>query len=254
MPEICSPLIHATDIDDSDHASLLGDPDFPKRLEPAEHGEFVVRLQELLRQYSRLGLSKDHDRSTAISGLQQRLMRVMNLQGGYGTFDSSVNPGLLRRSLLWHRSLEVSSLATITYPKHYEVPSWSWMSCSGPIDYFPLTFYGFDWQDLNLTWSDTKVADGKTRLGATVQNLDLTAANPFEADIIFDIPAKVDEQKIMAVVLGVEKGEAAPEDKTHYILVVTSKEAWGHSLYGRVGAGHVPGRCLVGQPDDCLLI
>ena len=178
----------------------------------------------------------------------------MNLQGEYGTFDSSDNPGLLRRSLLWHRSLDVKSLSTISYPRHYEVPSWSWMSCSGPIDYFPLTFYGFDWQRLEVTWSDTKVADEKTRLGASVQQLDLTVVNPFEADIIFDIPAKVDEKKMMAVVLGVEKGDAALGDKKHYVLVVSSKQAWGHALYERIGAGHVPGRCLVGEPEDCLLI
>ncbi|KAF2828919.1 hypothetical protein CC86DRAFT_347492 [Ophiobolus disseminans] len=238
----------------NDHASLLGDPDFPKRLEPAEHGEFVIRLQELLKQYSRLGLSRDYDRSTAIASLQQRLIRVMNLQGEYGTFHSDENPGLLRRSLLWHRSLDVVSMSMITYPKDQDVPSWSWMSCSGPIDYFPLTFYGFDWQPLKSTWSDTRGTGEKTRLSATVQRLDLSAANPFEADVIFDIPTKVDETRVMAVVLGVEKGDTTLRDKKHYILVVISKEAWGHALYARVGAGYVPGRCLVGLPENCSLI
>lgn len=247
-------MLHRPDTIFSDHASLLGDPDFPKRLEPVEHGEFVMRLQELLKQYSRLGLSRDYDRPTAIASLQQRLMRVMNLQGEYGAFDSKDNPGLLLRSLLWHRSLDTVSLATITYSKDREVPSWSWMSCSGPIDYFPLTFFGFDWQPLEAIWSDAKSTGKKTRLSATVQNMNLSAANPFEADIIFDVPAKVDEKKVMAVVLGVEKGDIARGDKKHYILAVTSKEAWGHALYARVGSGHVPGRCLVGQPESCSLI
>ncbi|KAH6618463.1 hypothetical protein C7974DRAFT_474313 [Boeremia exigua] len=137
----------------NEHASLLGDPNFPKLLEPAEHGEVVMRLQELLKQYSRLGLSRDYDRSTAIASLQKRLITVMNLQGDYGIFESNDNPGLLRRSLLWYRPLDVKSLATINYPKSQEVPSWSWMSCSGPIDYFPLTFDGFEWQALDSTWS-----------------------------------------------------------------------------------------------------
>ncbi|KAJ8112922.1 hypothetical protein OPT61_g4827 [Boeremia exigua] len=239
----------------NDHASLLGDPDFPKGLEPAEHGEFILRVQDLLKTYSRLGLSRDYDRSTAIASLQQRLIKVMDVQGDYGIFDDCNNPGLLRRSLLWVRSLEKESLQRIVYPLKKEVPSWSWMAYSGPIDFMPLVFYGFDWQPLQSSWSSSQPTS-TTSLTTNVQRVDTSKANLFEADIIFDIPGKVDshQDSMMAVVLAVEKGDSAPKDKRHYVLIVTSKQIWGHDFYERAGAGHVPGKCLVGEPHHCVLV
>ena len=243
----------------SEHAALLGDPNFPKRLESAEHGEFIIRLQDLLKQYSRLDLSRDYDRSTAIVSLQQRLLRVMAVQGDYGAFDDPENPGLLRRSLLWHRSLDVECLTLINFrpldelPKE-EPPSWSWMAYSGPIDYFPLKFWGFDWQPLETSWSNTDKTSLHTGLKTKVQRLDISRAEPFEATIIFDIPKEVNEDDLMATVLGIEKGTQEVGDKRHYVLLVTSKHVWNHSFYGRIGAGYVPGRCLIGTPEDCSLV
>jgi hypothetical protein len=209
-----------------------------------------------MKQYTQLDLSSDYDRSTAIASLQQRLMRVMSLHGEYGIYESPVDhkQGLLRRSLLWHRSLTVGSLAAIKYPRNQNVPSWSWMSCSGPIDYFPLTFFGFDWPSLKTTWSNSAVAGSKTHIEAMVQEINLSAAKDFEADIIFDIPTQVDHTKVMAVVLGIEKGDTEVQDKRHYILVVVPKKTWGHALYSRVGAGHIPGRCLVEEVEEGVLI
>jgi hypothetical protein len=205
--------------------------------------------------YSRLDLTRDYDRATAIASLQQRLIKVMGLQGDYGVFDSSENPGLLRRSLLWHRPLEHKTLSRIDYPLKQEVPSWSWMAYSGAIDYFPLTFYGFEWQPLDASWPGSANAAQDANLIAQVQTLNISAAKPFEALLVYDIPAEVNDKEMMAVSIGLEKGETSLEDRKHYILVVIPKRLyWKQALYERVGAGYVPGRCLIGDRKDCILI
>ena len=61
----------------------------------------------------------------------------------------------------------------------------------------------------------------------------------------------------MAIVLGIEKGLKAIDDKKHYILVVRPKmkpSADGAALYERIGAGFIPGRCLRGEPRNCTLV
>lgn len=215
----------------------------------------MLRVQGLFSQYSRLGLTRDYDRFTAIAGLQKRLLNMpsMKLQGNYGIFDNH-EPGLLRRCLLWHRSLDNKTMTRIKYPKEQEVPSWSWMAFSGAIDYFPLTFGGFAWQDLHASWPSSDNAASRTSIKAKVQTMDLTKVKPFEALIVLDIPTDVDQDQMMAVALGIEEGETAIEDRKHYVLVVVSKHLWGHKLYERVGAGYVPGRCFIGGVMDCVLV
>jgi hypothetical protein len=71
---------------DSKSAELLGDPSFPRILAQAKQGERILRYQELYQQYSRLGLTNDFDRPTAIDALQQKLLRTMLVKGGWGVF------------------------------------------------------------------------------------------------------------------------------------------------------------------------
>jgi hypothetical protein len=76
-------------------------------------------------------------------------------------------------------------------------------------------------------------------------------------DIVFDDPKDCELPKLMAIVLGIEKGSRATEEKTHCILVVRPKETSsqdGITLYERVGAGYMPGEYLEGLPQACALI
>lgn len=100
----------------SKSAKLLGDPNFPQILNPAPQGERILRYQELYQMYSRLGLTMAYDRPTAIDGLQQRLLRTMTVQGGFGVFDEGETKGTLRRSLLWHRGNDTPNLTRISFP------------------------------------------------------------------------------------------------------------------------------------------
>lgn len=236
-------------------AAFLGDPNFPQILSKAKQGERIRRYQELYKQYSRLGLSKPFDRPTAIDGLQRRLLRTMEVQGGFGVFDGGVTRGLLRRSLLWCRGSDIASLSRIEFPvDRIKVPSWSWMAYTGGIDYLDLDFGNFDWEDIQSPWSDTTYSTTRidTRpaniaLTVTAREYDLGAAKEDEGQLVFDDPKTIEQRKTICVVMGKEKGRLPQEQKKHGVLIIAPIVDMHHSgreVYERVGVGHVPGKCI----------
>ena len=244
----------------SKSAELLGDPNFPRILVKAPQGERILRYQELYQQYSRLGLSQDYDRPTAIDGLQQKLLRTMDVEGGFGILEDNNIKGTLRRSLLWHRGDDTKSLKRIVFPKdRADVPSWSWMAYaggkdnSGGIDYFKVDFDGFDWQAITSPWSragtggeiHALIAD--SRAYTTLQG---NSEGTFR--IIFDAPQEEGKYATKCIVLGVEKGEMSLDGKLHYVLVIKPTSFKGR--YERVGAGWMPGRCLGDEVEEVQVI
>jgi hypothetical protein len=176
----------------------------------------------------------------------------MNVNGGFGVFEESRSKGFLRRSLLWHRAKDVKGVDTTTltrikFPPYREkVPSWSWMAVSGAIDYLPLHFDRFDWQDIQSPWS--RPAEAQTYRRMT----DMNGAD----SIIFDTPARSGKDDTIAIVLGIEKGDGPVADKRHYVLVVVpcqSADAQGRTLCERVGAGYLIGHCLAGDPKTVYI-
>jgi hypothetical protein len=239
----------------SQSAALLGDPNFPKILNPAKRGERILRFQELYQQYSRLELSSDYDRPTAIDGLQQRLLRTMAVYGGFGILDDHRSKGLLRRSLLWRRGEDTTRLKPIKFPVDREhVPSWSWMAFSGGIDYFPLTWNGYDWQDIKSPWPCPTSASPSNTFTGKVREFDCSVVKD---SIVFDDATMAPPYEAMAFVLGIEKEPKAIADKKHYILVVrprTTPGPDGDISYERIGAGYVLGSCLKGESKTCSLV
>lgn len=240
-------------------AELLGDPHFPQILDSEELGEKIARFQELYQIYSRLGLSNPYDRPTAIDGLQRRFLRKMHVQGGFGVFEGGENKGLLRRSLLWKRGADTPSLTRIEFPDGYAaVSSWSWMAyaggkdangkdCAGGIDYFKPKFGEFEWEDLVSPWSRSERSEQNNALTAKARQYKRRKG---EGQIIIDAPAGLDQYEGMCVVLGIQKGSVLMDEKIHYVLVVvpTNKpDRNGSKVVERVGAGYLPGRCIIGD-------
>ncbi|OBT63537.1 hypothetical protein VE03_07019 [Pseudogymnoascus sp. 23342-1-I1] len=240
-------------------ATLLGDPNFPEILLDAPQGERILRYQELYRKYSRLELFDAWDRPTAIDGLQQRLLRVMNVRGGFGVFDDGATKGLLRRSLLWHRRPDTSRLSRIAFPADRviaTVPSWSWMAYTGGIDYFEMAFGGVEWESLGSPWSRRTTNVSRAGSGSAKSSIALTAearaydpnaALEGEGELILDSPGGSEQRMTLCVVLGIQKGAVPVEEKLHYLLLVvatSNHDSDGNELYERVGAGYLPGRCI----------
>lgn len=243
----------------SQSAALLGDPDFPKILNPAKHGERILRFQELYQQYSRLELSSDYDRPTAIDGLQRRLLRTMGVEGDFGILDDRRNKGLLRRSLLWRRGANTGRLKSIVFPEGREqVPSWSWMSRSGGIDYIKLEWDSFDWQDITSPWASPPASNV---FAAKMRATDRWSEEEIRNGIVFDDPAddlaKSDYSLLKTIVLGIEKGSFQIGDRRHYVLAIIPKTPSDSSedpLYVRIGAGYVLGKCLDPEVMNCFLV
>lgn len=246
----------------SKSAELLGDPNFPRILVKAPQGERILRYQELYQRYSRLGLSQDYDRPTAIDGLQQKLLRTMNVEGGFGVLEDENIKGTLRRSLLWHRGADTHTLKRIVFPDDRAgVPSWSWMAYaggkdnSGGIDYFNLDFDGFDWQAITSPWSRADSEDGRNALVADSREYDALLAQGNRVDefrIIMDAPAEERQYATRCIVLGVEKRGFSIHEKAHYVLVIRPTSC--HDEYERVGAGWMPGRCLTDEVKEVKVV
>lgn len=235
----------------NESAQLLGDPNFPQILDSAPQGDKIIRYQQLYQIYSRLGLSMAYDRPTAIGGLQQRLLRTLNVQGGFGVFDEGKNRGLLRRSLLWHRGEKVPSLTRIVFPAdRAAVPSWSWMAYTGGIDYLNLDFGGMQWEDLESPWSRREDGEGDNALIADAREYDRHKAAQGEDLLIFDTPAGSDRYKPMCVVLGIRRGSMPRDDRRHCILLVVpmpNPKGDGTEVFERVGVGYLPGKCITSE-------
>jgi hypothetical protein len=130
------------------------------------------------------------------------------------------------------------------------------MAVSGGIDYFELEFNGFEWQPMKSPWSLPMQAGGDRVIKALACNFQLPVAESQEHEIIFDDSGRSKQDQTRAIVLGIEKGPEATNEKKHYVLVVdlTAMTTSGERRYcKRVGAGYLPGKWLTGEPIPCAL-
>ncbi|KAH6714513.1 hypothetical protein BKA61DRAFT_360698 [Leptodontidium sp. MPI-SDFR-AT-0119] len=105
------------------------DPRFPSLLLRSGIKPTLSFLEDLVKDYSKRGLSEPTDRAIALSGLAARIAEALGCPEKYGVF------GLyLHRSLLWQRYDLQCTMERIDY-KSRDVPSWSWMAYNGGIDF-----------------------------------------------------------------------------------------------------------------------
>lgn len=240
----------------SDLAASLGDPNFPKILTGTLQGERIVRYQQIFTDYSRLGISKTYDRPIAVDSLQRRLLRAWGVRGGFGVFDDHKSGGLLCRSLLWCRGadMEDRNLEKIKFPEHRSIPaipSWSWMAYAGSIDYFKPEFGRFDWEPIGRPWTNDGVGSNSVALTAKARRCSYNATgNSFKGHedmLVFDRADYECGEDVFCAVLGIEKGDALPSQKTHYLLLVCTTNARnidGLPIYHRIGAGFLQGKFI----------
>ncbi|TGJ87796.1 hypothetical protein E0Z10_g904 [Xylaria hypoxylon] len=248
----------------SNQAALLGDPKFPKVATDSSKGG-RIRLYELLyKQYSRLHFTRSYDRPLAIAGLEQRLIRAFDTQGGYGVFTRYFG-----RGLLWQRDITMApqTMKRIQFPKSqkYKVPSWSWMAYEGAITFMDLPFGEIDWEDKEVRspWSPpSPVLTSSSRLHNssntawyttnTKEKIDLTViARDFLASadnhIVYDRGERPTDQIVKCVIVGRRKMRARVDARhlIHYVLVVAQKQGAGRDAgYERIGVGSLPGSSI----------
>lgn len=232
----------------SSKTALLGDPEFPKVAKHQSKGGVIAFLEDFYRQYSRLELSVSTDRPVAIAGLERRLIRALGVHGGYGIIDSHT-PGhasYLGRSLLWMRSAGVASMTKIQFNPDSEVPSWSWMSNQGGIDYLDVPFNEVNWEreDVRSPWiqkllqqSSWHTVDraGGTKLTALAYEFD----NSAEDAIVYDRGSTSGEQDLKCVVIGRSKSGENKDLKMYYLLIIGKSD---DQRWERVGVAKLMGK------------
>ncbi|KAI0107834.1 heterokaryon incompatibility protein-domain-containing protein [Nemania sp. FL0031] len=254
----------------NNQAAFLGDPKFPRVATESSKGSRISLYQLLYKQYSRLEFTKIHDRPLAIAGIEQRLIRAFETQGGYGVFNRYFG-----RSLLWQRdkTLPLQVMKPIQFPQSqpYQIPSWSWMAYEGAIDFMYLPFGEVDWEKkeicspwnppttllasssrLNITsnasWH-TADTNGRNDLTAIARDFSV-AADPY---VIYDRNERPKDHIVKCVVVGRSKVKTGV-NRTHYVLVVAQQtDASLNAGYKRIGVAKLPGN-LIGLEGDGIQV
>ncbi|KAI0474846.1 heterokaryon incompatibility protein-domain-containing protein [Xylaria cf. heliscus] len=245
----------------NNQAALLGDPKFPKVATFSSKGG-RIRIYELLyKQYSRLQFTKAYDRPLAIAGIEQRLIRAFDTQGGYGVFTCYFG-----RCLLWQRDVTASQvMKPIQFPEsqQYKIPSWSWMAYEGAITFMDLPFGGIDWEEKEVCSPWNTPSSGLTSLShmSNISNLswhtadinertDLTvAARDFLASadtyIVYDRGERPKDRAVKCVIVGRRKLITDVDaGRIHYVLVIAQRPGL-NAGYERIGVGSLPGSAII---------
>lgn len=261
-------------------ASLLGDPAFPKVALGSYGRSRIPGFQDIYKHYSSLTLTDLRARPIAIAGLEKRLVRSLGGHGGYGVIDDDEDPGPLRRSLLWCRGTDETSLQKISFqPRGQQhladeeppVPSWSWMAHQGKIDYLYLYSGIMEWEVSDIvspwigapkgTWLSIADSRGGATLNITVRAFKPRAQGWADSYFTYDCPMKASGfgMDLKCVILGTLTNRLLARIRTHYfILVIPSRFSSAHRperLYERVGVGYLPvGLIDCEQPGEFAIL
>lgn len=237
---------------------FLGDPDFPQKVIHANRAAEITSFQSLFRQYSRLELTRDNDRPTAIAGLEKRLHGALKARGGFGDRDDG---GLFHRSLLRRKGTELARdhfLTRISFNANLRIPSWSWMAYKGGIDYTDPPFQSADWETKEIIppWTggglrhtDTGLHHGDVTLSAVVRSFAVHGRGHNEVELTYDTGKTTasDGQAASCVVVAKAKKAHSDAERRFYVLLVTPMQQMtgrGERVYERVGAGYMAGKFI----------
>ena len=240
-------------------AAFLGDPNFPQLATNMSKGGQINVFLHLYEYYSRLHLSRPSDKAVAIAGVEKRIIRAFDTQGGFGVFER-----YLGRSLLWHRDPDLGYLRKIEYPEHQNsVPTWSWMAYDGAITFIEISFGGVVWEteEIHSPWSTGHTLSPPPeaiRLTDSYRNFDLLcrvrdfnlALAGTQVRIFYDLDetSQARGQGVKCVVVGkqrAEPGVANVAELEFYVLLVALRHSGqGTDVYERVGAASLPGICI----------
>ncbi|KAK1959985.1 HET-domain-containing protein [Colletotrichum sublineola] len=237
----CGNGIHGESLMKLVKAAFLGDSDFPNSALGYFKGARILLFQNLYRTYSALNFTHVTDRSIAIKGLEERLVKAFNTKGGFGIFER-----YLHRSLLWQRESD-SPLVRITDPPGTHIPSWSWMAYSGRISYLEAPFDGINWQDyvqspltsesgVKQHWKADQISIVGYMLRGPMRKLNLEATE-LGGRITFDQEERATVRDLGCIVLGVKRLASLSAIAEHYVLIIEPISSGDTTQYKRAGVG-----------------
>lgn len=218
-------------------------------------------IQYLLQNYSQRELADLNDRRHAISGLEQRIARVLRRQSSYGVFET-----YLHRNLLWYLA-PPDSAETRSAPLGRDIPSWSWMAYSGGIKFVEVPFKGVGWIKGFLGFKQERNGAITASLGEIVgcsarrcnnctarlceARHELVEAGKETGWVRYDFEGNEEPNTIQCVVIG-RKTATDNDPAQDYVLLVRPTGA--DREYKRVGVGQVQSSCVARQRMRILLV
>ncbi|GKT64308.1 heterokaryon incompatibility protein [Colletotrichum tofieldiae] len=182
------------------------------------------------------------DRAIAILGLQKRLARAFKTQAAHGSFEA-----YFARSILWKRN-QPTAMTAIAQPTGRHVPSWSWFSKGGKIQYMHLSFNKIDWMNDNFenpfdrqrdVPSGCRRREDSVVLRGLARGMKISDKELFER-VIFDENNELKTKDLRAVVIGRDKDEGTAHTglnspRIHVLVVRESTSDYSERIYKRVG-------------------
>ncbi|KAI3325793.1 hypothetical protein HD806DRAFT_491241 [Xylariaceae sp. AK1471] len=224
-------------------ASFLGDSHFPTGALRYFGGSGILLYQNLYQLYSRLNLTSTQDRPRAIASLEERLGLALDTVCAYGIVER-----YLSSSLMWSSKTNQGSYgARIHYPLGEEIPSWSWMACNGPIEYFSTASEEMEvstdisnaFRRFFSTWISTKEMK-PSRIELTVPARRLAAPDNkwfgpnMMSNFHFDEVYERSPDWLLCVPIAREKQGLVPK---HWIILIEQIDIDDKEVYMRVGVG-----------------
>ncbi|OHX00718.1 heterokaryon incompatibility protein [Colletotrichum incanum] len=222
-------------------AAFLGDANFPKfALNYYRDGRQLL-IQDLYERYSALAFTMASDRAIAILGLQKRLERAFKTQAAHGSFEV-----YFARSILWKRD-QPTAMTAIAQPTGRHVPSWSWFSKGGKIEYMHLSFDKIDWMndDFESPFAHQRDVlsgcrcENRLILRGLARGMNLSDKELAER-VIFDENNELKVKDLRAVAIGRDKDEGIAytrlnSPRVHVLVIRESTSDSSERIYERVG-------------------
>ena len=210
----------------------------------------VEFIHFLFQNYSKRRLTNDTDRCVAVSGLEARIARALPCKNSrYGIFQEH-----LHRNLLWQAT--DSDAKRIVYDENRQVPSWSWMACSGGIKFMEIERGSVSWVKA-LAFNAERDSAALIADAGEFQHVTLEPngdhyilSNLFGRQkgwVRYDVEGAQNGRINYCVVVGrTEEGEKTIGKKSYYILVVlpTREDGSEDGEYKRIGVGVVRTGCV----------
>ncbi|KAK7215793.1 hypothetical protein V2G26_003796 [Clonostachys chloroleuca] len=216
-------------------SQFLGDSNFPYSSLEYYRDERIRLVQHLYEFYSTLDLTRDSDRSKAILGIETRLARFFKSRSHYGVFERSFH-----RMLLW-QAKSPGGLTAIPQPKEpsTRTPSWSWMSCTGKIQFMDITFGSMTWLEILPGSISSDNIDIRT-IHAEAHGLLPEDIESMDGVVLDFEDCRYNRETWKCVKLGHKKlDDPVVAAEHYYILLIRPRSDICSESFERVGAGRI---------------
>lgn len=244
---------------------MVSDPYFPSELVTSNTSRTWHFIQSLLKDYSQRKLGNLSDRQYAVSGLEERIARVLECGSSYGVFEK-----YLHKNLLWYpapRNSTRTECVSVNDDTH-NIPSWTWMAYSGGIEFVKIPFGITNWikhdhLQFNKECNSVVAASLGEIINCATRHCENCTARPCEKRHVlvgaggetgwvqYDFGGDEEPNTIQCVVIGSETAKDTSSGQ-YYILLVRPTSVDGQ--YKRVGVGQVKSGWVARQRRSILLV